>query len=138
MRSWNLPYLSLSLRGAKRRSNPILSSPRPGLLRCARNDGFKLDSTHALNLSACNRDGLSCDRAGSFAAQPKHGIGDFRRGHEARLRIMSGKFSHRLLVAAAGFFHDVVDTAGEQIGIGETGAMTAEHRDGRSRTRKRG
>jgi hypothetical protein len=45
---------------------------------------------HALNLSACNRDGLSSDRARCFAAQPNYGIGDFRRRHKAALRIMPG------------------------------------------------
>src|SRR5260370_7292800 len=32
-----------SLRGAKRRSNPVFSLKAFGLLRCARNDGLKLD-----------------------------------------------------------------------------------------------
>src|SRR5258708_10740598 len=82
----------------------------------------RLRSTHALNLSAGNRDGLPCDRAGSLAAEPKHGIGDFRWGHEPRLRIVSGKFSNRLLVAAVGFLHDVVDDAGHMVLISQNWA----------------
>ncbi len=34
---------------------------------------------------------------------------------------MPGELGDRLLVAAAGFFHDVVDAAGQQIGIGKAG-----------------
>src|ERR1700688_2100582 len=110
MCSWNLPYLSFSLRG--RRDEAIQYCLLRGL-DCFATPAMtvsKLRSTYALNLSACNRDSLSRDRAGSFAAQPKHGIGDFRRGHKPALRIMPGEFGHRLLAAAASFFHDVVDT----------------------------
>ncbi len=51
----------------------------------------------------------------------KHGIGDFRWRHQAALRIVFGELGHRLLAAATGLLHDVVDAAGDKIGIGKTG-----------------
>src|SRR5258708_19335722 len=63
----------------------------------------RLRSTHALNLSPGNRDGLPCDRAGSLAAEPKHGIGDFSRGHKPPFRIMPEKFTNPLPLPPAPF-----------------------------------
>src|ERR1700721_3082178 len=59
---------------------------RHGLLRCARNDDF------ISNLSTSNRDGLPGDGAGSLAAQPKHGIGDFRGRHKTAPRLLPREF----------------------------------------------
>src|SRR5258707_225165 len=56
----------------------------------------------------------------ALTAQPKHGIGDFSRGHKPALRIVLGKLSHRLFAAAAGLFHDGVDASSDEIGIRET------------------
>src|SRR6202035_5371184 len=64
------------------------------------------------NFSARHSDGLPGDRAGALAAQPQHGIGDFRGGHEAALRIVPGELGDGLVMAAAGLLHDVVDAAG--------------------------
>src|SRR5258707_12073327 len=83
-----------------------------------------------LNLAARNSDGLSGDGGGALAAQPKHGIGDFGRRHEAALRIMPGKLGYRLRMAAARLLHDVVDAAGEQIGIGEPRAYRVDRHVG--------
>src|SRR5258708_39840074 len=74
---------------SKKQSNTVFSEAWISSLR-SQLRFQKLRCTYALDLSACNRDGLPCDRAGTFAAQPKNGIGDFRRGYEARLRNMPG------------------------------------------------
>src|SRR5258708_36943891 len=78
---------------------------------------LNMGSARTLDLAARNCDGLSGDGGGALAAQPKHGIGDFGRRHEAALRIMPGKLGYPLRMAAARLLHDVVDAAVGQIGI---------------------
>src|SRR5262245_56920271 len=75
-----------------------------------------------LDFAAGYRDGLAGDGAGALAAQPEYGIGDLLRCHQPSLRIVLCKLRHRLLAAAASLLHDVVDAAGNQIGVGEAGA----------------
>jgi hypothetical protein len=49
---------------------------------------FGLSAARASHFAACNRYCLPSDRAGSLAAQPKHGIGDLGWSHKAALWIM--------------------------------------------------
>src|SRR5205823_8412603 len=63
------------------------------------------------DFSAGNGNGLSRDGAGTLTAQPEHGIGDFRRRYKTSLRIVFRQLGDRLLTAAAGLLHDVVNRA---------------------------
>src|SRR3954452_23451218 len=75
----------------------------------------------ALNLTTGNSDRLPGDCAGALAAQPEHGIRDLLRGDESSLRIMFRELGNGLLAAAPRLFHDVLDAAGDEIRVGETG-----------------
>src|SRR4051812_20900090 len=114
------PLCRLSLRGATRRSNPFFLRRKMDCFASLAMTASKWCS-HPSDFAAGTRDGLARDGAGAFAAEPEHGISDFRGCHEPSLRIVLRQFSHGLLAAAAGLLDDVVDRAFQQVGFGEAG-----------------
>src|SRR3954452_18496540 len=75
----------------------------------------------ALNLTTGNSDRLPGDCAGALAAQPEHGSRALLRRDQSSLRIMFRELRNGLLAAAPRLFHDVLDAAGDEIRVGETG-----------------